>query len=521
MGYVQSNKRIAVNTLLLYIRMSIMMVINLYITRALLKNFGAVNFGIYSLLNSIVVLMTFLNGSLTGASQRFIAYGIGEKDYKKANDFFSMSIVLFFIFALIIFILCQTLGLWVVKYKLVYPAELGKIIVVVFEIIVVTCLVNVLILPFNALIIASEKLNFFAILGCVEGVSKIVLVVLMSFTSSNKIIFYATGLLIISLLQFLLYYLYIKQTMTEFSVKITSINVCILKELSSFASWFILVSAAYILMSHGVNFLLNIFYGPNENASYAIAMQLKTAIMIFLTNLRLAIDPQIIKVYANNQHEQFEKLFYTTAKITFFLILLITFPIILNLESILTIWLSDVPSSTLLFCKLILIYVLIQSIDNSFGVYFKASGHIKENTLASGISYIAVCPTTYLLYKAGLPPESVFYVEIVAAICVGFIVKVLLFKKYAGFSIKKSLFQFFLPCTAVFVIGIILLVPLSLYVIKLSPLLQILSTASISCITILILAFALGFNKEDQQYIMFHLNKMRVFTQKFFCSSSD
>ena len=287
-----NNKRIAKNTLFLYLRMAIMMGIALYTSRIVLDTLGEVDYGLYNVVGGVVTMFTVINFAMGCATSRFITFELGKNDIKRLNTIFSTSIIIHFIIALIILILSETIGLWFLNTQMTIPTDRLQAANWVFQFSVFSCMVMIISVPYIALIMSYEKMSAYAYITILETILKLIIVYLLIISDIDKLILYSILMFIISLIIRLTYQIYCKEKFKAIKFKL-EINKQILKEMFTYAFWSLTGSTANLLATHGQNILLNIFFGPSVNAARGIAIQVQNAIQQFSTNFQQAMNPQI------------------------------------------------------------------------------------------------------------------------------------------------------------------------------------------------------------------------------------
>lgn len=487
-----NNKRITINMLMLYFRMFIIMGISLFTSRIILKNLGIEDFGIYSVVGGIVIMLSFLNSSMTSATQRFISYELGKKDDCQLSRVFSMSVNTHIIIALIIFLLAETIGLWFLNAKVVIPVDRLYAANAVYQLSLFSFMTTVIGVPYLALIISYEKMNIYAYVSIIESVLKLVIVFALLWFSFDKLILYALLYLLVTFIIWGIYKTYCKIRFSKIKYSFFW-DRPLFNKLMNFAGWNLFGNLSLMAMSQGVNMLLNLFVGPLANAAWAISFQLGNAVSAFSNNVRTAVNPQIVKSHSRGNDDYMKTLVFESAKYSYFLLLLITLPILLETENVLNIWLEDIPAFTILFCQLILVNALIQCFDASFGMIFQAIGRIKENQLFSGMTYFLVLPISYFFLKFNYEPEIVFYIQIVSTLLVAFVVKIFLLKKIINISFSEYSKRLFFPVFKVTSIAIIL--PVILRFNLPDGMLRFVIVLFLSVLSVLISVFYLGIKK--------------------------
>lgn len=435
--------------------MFLSMLVSLYTSRIVLNTLGVEDFGIYNVVGGIVVMFSFLNGAMATATQRFLSFEIGRHDFSKLKKIFSVSVTIHILIALVIVLIAETFGLWFLNTKMNIPAERMEAAQWVYQFSVLSCAISVSQVPYNATIIAHEKMNVYAYVSIAEVSLKLIIVFLLVWIGIDKLKLYAILIFSVSLIITAFYYTYCKHKFKECHYSFYW-DKSLFSSLINFSGWYLLGNLAWMTMGQGLNILLNIFFGPIINTAWGIAFQINAVINGFVSNIRMAINPQIVKSYAAGDVIYMHKLVFESAKYSFYLLLLLTLPFILETNTILHIWLKMVPDYAIIFCQLVLINSLIQCFDGSFGMVFQAIGKIKENQLLGGLTYLFVLPTSYVLLKNGNPPETIFYVQIIATIIVAFVIKLYLLIKIAGIPASYYYRSLILPVAKVTAVSIIL-----------------------------------------------------------------
>ncbi|MFV0149469.1 MATE family efflux transporter [Empedobacter falsenii] len=399
----------------LYIRMFLIMGITLYTSRVVLQELGVSDYGIYNLVGGIVAMIGFFNGAMSSATQRYLAHDIGKGNFQQLKKTFSATLTVHFAIAILGLIIAETLGLWYVNYKMVFPIEKTYEVNVVYQFSILTFLLSIIQVPYNALIIARERMKIYAYMSILEAVLKLGTVFILMLISNNKLITYAGLTFAVSFIIRILYQVYCRKEFKESKYQFVYDKHYFI-ELISYSGWNLFGNVAAVAKGQGVNLVLNLFFGTVVNAAYGITNQVVSAVNMFAINLQLAFNPQIIKNYSQGNIEQTQTLIFQGSKISFFLLLLLVMPILLNTEFILTLWLNDVPEYTAVFVQLALIGILLDSLSGTLMTGAQATGKIKWYQIVVGILVFTNLPLGYLALKLGYPPFSVFVVSIVISI---------------------------------------------------------------------------------------------------------
>lgn len=404
-----SGKKLAKNTLALYIRMGLAMMVSIYTSRIVLSTLGVTDFGIYNLVGGIVVLFSFFSESMNTSTQRFLSFELGKKNFTGLNKIFSLSILTHFIIAIVIIILSESIGVWFLNTQLVIPPDRLNAANWVFQFSIFTFAYGIMTLPYNAVIIAHEEMSVYAYIGILEVILKLIIVYLLTYFNYDKLKLYAILTFAVTVIIRVIYQIYCRRKYEECRLRFYW-NRELFVQMLNFSGWSLIGSFAFVLRTYGSNMLLNIFFGPALNAAKGIASQLDNALNSFVTNFQTALNPQIIKSYAGNNENQVNRLIFQGGLFSFFLLLMLTLPIILQMETVLNIWLKIVPAYTIIFAQLTLINTLINTITKPIIVLAQATGKIKVYQAVQGGFYLLALPTIYLFLKLNAGPISVMII---------------------------------------------------------------------------------------------------------------
>lgn len=389
-----------------------MMITSFYTSRVVLQALGVEDFGIYNVVGGVVAMLGFLNNSLSTASSRFITVELGKGDANRMKETFASVFQVNCMFALVVLFLSETVGLWFLNTKMTIPQDRVMASCWVYQISILTILLNIVSVPYNAAIIAHERMKAFAYITLFDCFAKLgVAFAIMADMQVDRLVAYAVLLFIIQAINQLFYWQYCIRNFQEtryrpyFNRKSTT-------QMFSFISWSAYGSLASVFFNHGLNILLNIFFGPVVNAARGVAVQVQNAVTSFNANFHTAFNPQLIKTMARQEYSRVRQLLFTSSKISFFLLCIIGLPIIAEPNYVLEIWLGEVPSYAVSFVQLMLVISIWQSLANSLRVINQAEGNIKKFQLSECTYLMTIVPLAYLCLKLGFPPESVFVVHL-------------------------------------------------------------------------------------------------------------
>jgi len=436
---IDNNKRIVKNTLFLYFRMILILAVSLYTVRVILETLGVVDYGIFNVVGGIVTMFAFLSGTMASASQRFFAFELGRKDNDRLKKIFSITIVIYLVLGIIIFILAETIGLWFLYTQMTIPESRIDAALWVYQFSIFSFMMTMLTVPYNASIIAHERMNVYAYISIVEVILKLLVVFLLVFLSFDKLKLYAILTFSVTTLITLIYRIYCLKKFEECRFSFYW-DTDLFKEIVSYSSWNLFGSLAAVFKNQGINILLNIFFDPIVNAARGIAFQVNNSINQFVINFSTAVNPQITKYYAVGQKEKMIRLVFQSSKLSYFLLFIISMPVLSETEFILSLWLKEVPTHTVLFTRLIIINTLIDSISMPLVTSALASGKIKKYQVIVGGVMMLNIPVSYIFLYFGYPPQVTMYVSIIIAI-INLISRLLMLKNMILFPIKGFIFK--------------------------------------------------------------------------------
>lgn len=459
-----NNKRIARNTLILYLRMVFLMLISLFTSRLVLQILGVENFGIYNAVGGIVSMFTLLSGSLTNSVMRFLTIELGRKDSVRLEKVFSTSVNVMLILGGAIVLLGETIGLWFLNAKMNIPD--GRMVAAnwVYQCSLFTFVINLLSIPYNASIISHERMGVFAYISILEAALKILLVCLLYFINADKLILYAILMFTVAGIIRLVYGYYCKRNFHECTYRRIH-DRGLIKSMTSFAGWNFFGQGANVICGQGINILMNIFYGVSVNAARGVAQQVKGIVYHFVSNFTVALNPQITKSYAAGDLGYMHSLIYRGAKFSYFLMLFLIIPLCYEAESVLSLWLGTVPDYAVLFVRLTLIETTINVVNETIVKGLHATGNIKKYMLIVGFVELSIFPFTYIAFKAGSPVEVAYAISITIYIILMFL-RVLLIKNRISMTYREYFKEVFFR---IFVVTIASLIAPSLIYAKIEP----------------------------------------------------
>ena len=412
-----NNKRIVKNTFLLYFRMLFIMAISLYTSREVLRILGVEDFGIYNVVAGVVLMLGFLNNAMTAAVQRYISFELGKGQTEKLHLIFCMSVSIHILLSFVIFLLAETIGLYILLEYLKIPDERMFAALIVYHCALFSFMITILQVPYMACIISHEKMGIYAVGTITESCAKLLGIILLAHVPGDKLICYGITLSVISLFIAFYYRSYCIANFVECKF-VRKWDKALFREMFAYSSWSLLGGMASVVPLQGINILLNMFFGPAVNAARGIAYQVNTAVSSLYTSFTQAVNPQIVKQYSSGNIEYMHQLIFRSCKFTFLLVLLLACPILLETHEILRIWLGTVPEHTVSFCRLVLITTMIDSISVPLVPAVNATGKIRNYQIIVGITSLMNLPLSYVVLRVTGIPEYSFIVGILIAVLV-------------------------------------------------------------------------------------------------------
>lgn len=495
---MSDNKRIAKNTLFLYIRMFLIMGVTLYTSRIVLQVLGETDFGLYNVVGGIVMMFTFLNGSLAGATSRFITYEIGRQDYVRLHKIFNVSLLTHIMIALVIVILAETVGLWFLYNKMIIPEGRFDAAFWVFQISVISCVLSITQVPYSAMIIAHERMNIYAYVGIFEVMFKLLIAYLIMVSPYDKLVVYAFLLFLVQMMLMIYYRMFCNKHFSGCSLMFVK-DKTMYKHMFVYAGSDIIGNLAVLAQGQGLNILLNMFFGPAVNAARGVAYQVQGAVTQFSGNFMTAVKPQIIKQYAAGKINEMMRLVVHSSCFSYYLMLLLVMPICLEADYILTLWLGEYPDYTVSFLRLVLVLCMIQTLKTPRTTVFHATGKILLPNIVVGTILCLAFPMAYVVLKMGYDPNSVFWTAI-ASMLLSEVASIIIMKSRINCSVRSYVFSVHVRC--LIVTGLSLAIPLTVHNhISIQGLAKLIIITLITTLSILLVSYYAGLDKGMRQKI--------------------
>lgn len=501
---MSNSSRIAKNTLALYFRQILIMLVSLYTVRVVLNTLGAEDYGIYNVVAGVVVLFSFVNNAMATSVQRFLNFYLGKNDTEKTRNVYSASLVIHGIICLIFIVLSETFGLWFVNAKLNIPTGRSNAAFWCYQAAVITTLANIMRVPYNAVIIAYEKMSFFAGLSIVEAILKLAVVFLLKITPLDKLVFYSFLLAGVSFIILAIYKFYCNKNFEIAHYKKVQ-DKGLGKELVSFSGWSLFGAVANVANTQGTNIVLNIFTNVTVNAAMGIANQVNAAVYSFVSNFQIAFNPQLVKSYAAGEKEEFQMLVFRTSKFSFLLLWLIVLPLSLNLETVLTLWLKNVPDYSVGFVQLILVCSLVDCMTYPIAVAVQASGNIKFYQIIISCFIFANLPLSILFLFLGMSPYSVLFIRFFLCLLI-LVFRVVYLTFSQSFPVRNFIFQVLLKCAFIVAVSFFITKLLTSHLAGLG---YFICSCLFSVLVIFVLSFPILFTPEERKYAFSFIRKFR------------
>ena len=505
MDSAANNKRIAKNTLMLTVRMLVLLLLSLYTSRVILTQLGVVDYGIYNVVGGVVSMFSILSSSLSAAISRFITFELGRGDEGDVNKVFSASVTIQILIAVLIVILIECIGVWFLNTKMNIPDDRMVAANWVLQLSTLSFAIGLIGVPYNACIVAHERMSAFAYVSIVEAAFKLLNAYLIMIAPFDKLIFYASFGVLVSLIVCLIYGIYCNRNFDECHYHF-HFDRSLLKRMFGFAGWNFFGASSGILRDQGGNILINIFFGPAVNAARGIASQVSVAVNGFVMNYMTALNPQITKLYASGEREYMLALVYRGSRFSFYLLLLLALPVMLNVNYILGLWLGQVPAHASTFVFLSLAFALSESISHTLVAAMLATGNIRNYQLVVGGLQLMNLPVSYLLLSFGCMPETVIIVSIVISQCC-LLARLLMLRGMIGLSARGFLRHVYLNVASVAIAAAIAPVTL-VFTIGNDVFFKVLFVCLVALLTSFLSILYLGCTRHEREFLLARFSKV-------------
>ena len=492
-----NNKRIARNTMLLYLRMLIMMIVSLYTSRVVLEVLGVTDYGIYNVVGGIVSMLGFLNSSMSNAVQRFLSFEMGKGADGKVSHVFNIAMLAHLFIAIVVLIILEIAGTWYLNNHLVVPLDRMEAANWVLQCTIVTTFFSIMQVPYNGIIIAKEDMGIYAYISVFEAFVRLLIVYLLLIGPYDRLKFYAILMMTVTLVVLLINRVYCIKKYRETHFRFVR-DKSLLKDMTSFASWNMIGEIAWVMTGQGVNIILNLFFGPSINAARGLAEQVNAAVMRFINNFQVALNPQITKSYSSGDIEDMKKLLYMGTKISYYVLFFLAFPIIIEMDFILGLWLHDIPPHTTLFCQLILVCSLTACVSNLLAQVARAYGKIRKYQIIVSLFLMLNFPLSYIILLLGATAEMTVTINIIIQGLLLF-VRLILIRPMIALSIRQFVVKAVIPI--IMVTGSAMVLPIIWKYYINTSVINSLITILLALISSAISILYLGMNKAERMKI--------------------
>lgn len=490
--------RIAKNTMMLYIRMFILMAVNLYTSRVILQALGVENYGVYNAVAGFIAMFSMVSSSISSAISRFITFVLGQDDKEKLKKVFSTAIIIQLSLAVIVVVLVEAVGVWFLNTHMTIPIGREFAANWVLQFALITFILNLWSTPYNAAIIAHERMGAFAYIGLFEGCASLSIAFMVKYSPFDRLIVYGALMCLVSFVIRVIYNIYCKKHFEECWFK-WIFDKELFKEMFSFAGWNFIGSISGLLRDQGINILFNIFNGPAINAARGLATQVQTAVTKFSNNFYVAVQPQITKSYASNNVNESHDLVLRSSRLAFFLLTAMIVPLVTETEFVLKLWLKEVPGHTVAFTQIILMCTLVDSFSSPLVYLMLATGNIKRYQIVVGLFNLLNFPVAYLiLYFGGRPELAQFSVMIFSIGAL--LLRISMLRSMTHFPVRDFIFSTVVRCLIIMAICI----TVSIFITK-SFKIGIMRFMFNLCITeglICTLVYCIGLNSGEKKFII-------------------
>lgn len=508
---IGNNRTIVKNTVVLYFRMLLLIFVGLYTSRVILQVLGVEDYGIYSSVGGVVGLMTFLNAALATGSSRFLTFELGRDDDNRLKAMFSTLLSAHIILGLIIILLSETIGLWIVYNKIIIPAERFDAAVICFHLSVLSCFIGIVQVPYRAIIISHERMNIYAYTSILDAILKLAIVFALYKSPIDLLVYYAILLTLETALVAYIYKWYCTKNFSEGRYQLF-IDKAIMKEVLGYSLWNLLANIAVTLKDQGAVVLISMFFNPSVVAAQTVANKVNETANQFVDNFRTAANPQIVKKYAAGDLKGSSSLMLSSTKYSYFMLLILGLPIILVAKPLLMLWLGQIPDYSVAFLQILIICSIINVFNSSLYTAVYAKGQIKENAISGSIIWLMVIPCSYVFFKLGFSPIAIAWVTLFYNAILSFIQKPVILHTIVHYQ-WMDLLNLFKDCLIVTLISVPL--PIFLYIKKNSlfpnEIIQFLILVFVSVVSVFLTVWFVGLDSITRKRVLsFVKNKMNL-----------
>lgn len=500
---LSNNKRIAKNTLIMYMRMFIMMLIGLYTSRVILNILGITDYGIYNIVGGLVGMFSIVSSSLSSSVSRYLTFEIGKGNIIRLKEIFSTSVIAQFGMSLLVIILIEIIGVWFLYNKMNIPAERLDAAAFILQCSIISFALGLIMMPYNATIIAHERFDIYAYLTLFDAFMKLVVAFSLSVSTFDKLKTYAVLLLIVAMLVQFIYFIYCRRNFEECHFRLR-LNKSLLKEVFSFAGWNFLGSTSWIFNTQGIDLLINFFFGVTLNAARGIASQVNNIVQGFISNFTTTLYPQITKSYAKGDMKYMREIVYAGTKYSYFLMLFFSIPLCLETKQILVLWLKIIPEYSVPFVRLTLIATMAFVLGNTLSIAQGATGKLKRFSILTSLFTFLEFPLVFVFFHFGYPPQSCYIIHIIIYGGLLFL-KIYIVKKSIGFTYMSYIREVIIKAIIVSFVSVIF--PISVYLTNEPTFIRLILVCVISIISSLLSICYLGMEQRERQFVFSVIRK--------------
>ncbi len=493
-----NNARIAKNTIFLYGRLVVTMLISLYTTRVVLNVLGVVDFGIYNVVCGFVAMFAFLNTTMSNGIQRFYNYEAGKNGIESVTKVYQTAIQIQLLLVLLIVLVIDPIGIWYINYQMVIPNERLFAANWIFQFSILSLVFVVIQVPFSAAVMAHEKMDYYATIGILDAILKLVIIVILPFLEGDNLTVYGGLILTISIINFLCYSIYSLKNFKELQLARTY-HKDMFKSIFEFSSWNVVEMFAWTMQGQGVNLIMNLFCGPVANAAQGVASQISSALNSFCSNLSVAFRPQLVHSYAERNYERTTNMMFGMSKAMFVMMTMMVTPLVLEMSYVLHIWLGNsIPEYTLQFSVLLICSLLPRNMTMALSQVVHASGQMRNYQLGSALVILIVLPLSYIVLKLGYSPVCIYACNIVIFLLLWF-VDLHLLRKVFVFSLRKYFKTVAFPCISTLALSSVC--PYLVHVLLEEGIVRLICVLLISTINVVIVAYMILLSPKEKQII--------------------
>ena len=494
----ENSRRVAKNTILLYFRMFIMMLVGLYTSRVILNALGQDDFGVYGAVGGVVAMFSILTGAIAGAISRFLTYELGKSSDRRLEAVFSTTMFVQIAMALLVLVIAEGLGVWFLNARMNIPPERMEAANWVLQCSILVFLVNMLSVPYNAVIIAHEKMQAFAYISIAEAFMTLGVAIYTRYTAYDKLKAYAILMLLVAVIVRFLYAVYAKRRFAECHTRFKLVDKSIVKEVAAFSGWTFIGNGFFVLNTQGVNILMNLFFGVQVNAARDVSVKFENAVSKFINNFMTALNPQITKTYAADNRSYLHELICKGSKYSYFLVYFFALPIMLETPKLMELWLKMVPEYAVVFVRISMISLLFMSAGDAFLRAINATGKIAVYQKTVLLTAVWVFPLSYLAFKMGAKPQ-ISYIILTAVNMIVVLERVLITSRLVQLPLRKVLNDVVVKAALVTVVATV--APLLVCLLQPSSLLRTLEVLGASVLSMTVSTYFLGTTSGEREAV--------------------